>query len=224
MGIKNPGKSGLISGILRDCGAGRNRTAVQTSAQYAFYRFIRGIRISENGRSRTNLPVSQLLFLSGAPQRAHNRCFVGVMGGGGVQSQNACGGPMAYASSLGIRQPWHTEYCHLGFGSSDLRANNPTHDLLTYPAPCCQNRSAPVIFRQKTVAERQKTIGLWEKILFSKNCLRIYDFFRKLRIFPSAVQEPEVHFLPVFRIFFVLHGFLLRFLQLLVYFFKNFFL
>lgn len=101
--------------------------------------------ISETRRSRTNLRVSQSLFLSFTTRRSQSRCFVGVMGGGCVQSKNACGGPMAYASSLGIRQPWHTEYCHLGFEFWDLRANDPTHDLLTYPAPCCQNRSAPVI-------------------------------------------------------------------------------
>jgi hypothetical protein len=31
------------------------------------------------------------------------------------------------------------------FEYSDLRANYPTHDMLTYPALCCQNQSAPVL-------------------------------------------------------------------------------
>jgi hypothetical protein len=30
-----------------------------------------------------------------------------------------------------IRQPWHTEYCHLEFEYSDLPANYTTQDMLT---------------------------------------------------------------------------------------------
>ena len=38
------------------------------------------------------------------------------------------------AKSL-IKQPWHTKYCQLDFGYSDLRANYPTHDMLTLTLP-----------------------------------------------------------------------------------------
>lgn len=33
--------------------------------------------------------------------------------------------------NLSIKQPWHTEYCHLKFSYSDLSANYATHYMLT---------------------------------------------------------------------------------------------
>ena len=33
--------------------------------------------------------------------------------------------------NLSIKQPWHTEYCHIEFEYSDLSANYPTHYMLT---------------------------------------------------------------------------------------------
>ena len=46
------------------------------------------------------------------------------------------------AKSL-IRQPWHTEYCHSKFGYSDLRANYPTHDMLTPTLPAAVKTGRP---------------------------------------------------------------------------------
>ena len=33
-------------------------------------------------------------------------------------------------ANLSIKQPWHTEYCHLKFSYSDLSANYATHYML----------------------------------------------------------------------------------------------
>ena len=47
-------------------------------------------------------------------------------------------------ANLSIKQPWHTEYCHLSFEYSRLncRVHNAVH-AYTYKELCCQNRSAP---------------------------------------------------------------------------------
>ena len=58
------------------------------------------------------------------------------------------------AKSL-IRQPWHTEYCHSKFGYSDLRANYPTHDMLTPTLPAAVKTGRP-LFRKKGWSRKTK--------------------------------------------------------------------
>ena len=58
----------------------------------------------------------------------------------------------------------------MNVGYSDLRANYTTHDMLTYPALCCQNQSAPVLHRSIVV------------ILFSKIGRQIYEIYGDKRV------------------------------------------
>jgi hypothetical protein len=75
------------------------------------------------------------------------------------------------AKSL-IRQPWHTEYCHLWFELSDLRANGPTHGMLTLTLPAAVKTGRPLFLMQNAKGKRQKEGGLGET--FPSKNLRKY--------------------------------------------------
>ena len=53
-------------------------------------------------------------------------------------------------ANLSIKQPWHTEYCHLKFSYSDLSADYATHYMLT-PAKiyAVKTKTAPGKFQIK---------------------------------------------------------------------------
>jgi hypothetical protein len=71
------------------------------------------------------------------------------MSAAALGNRKTCAAALMVAN-LSIKQPWHTEYCHLKFSYSDLSADYATHYMLT-PAKiyAVKTKTAPGKFQIK---------------------------------------------------------------------------
>ncbi len=66
-----------------------------------------------------------------------------------------------------IKQPWHTEYCHLWFEYSDLRANYTTHGMLTPTLPAAVKTGRP-LFNSKGEMQNAKALDIYIRKLLGR--------------------------------------------------------
>ncbi len=93
---------------------------------HAYFR----IACRENaGTEPTNIFLSCIVLSNRHSLRLPQSLFV-FKSAAALGKRQTCAAALMTAKSL-IRQPWHTVYCHLEFGYSDLRANYPTLGMLT---------------------------------------------------------------------------------------------
>jgi hypothetical protein len=65
-------------------------------------------------------------------------------------------------ANLSIKQPWHTEYCHLKFEYSDLSANYPTHYMLTLTKIYAVKTGQPRVMLQIYSIRAQAGVNFWQ--------------------------------------------------------------
>jgi hypothetical protein len=99
------------------------------------------------------------------------------MSAAALGNRKTCAAALMVAN-LSIKQPWHTEYCHLKFSYSDLSADYATHYMLT-PAKiyAVKTKTAPgkfqikmndLIFRHPDCAANVRKVIVEENIKLKK--------------------------------------------------------